>query len=331
MMSIDVYAAGKIRRSDHYICCVNGTFAKVIGQGYNSVARRTMKIIETAYGKINLGLDVLGLRPDHYHEVAMVMQSIGLTDTVTITGAPELTVTNDCPGLAGGPSNLAYKAAVLMGKVAQRPPRVHIHIEKRIFLAAGLAGGSTDAAAVLRGLNRYWDLRLTADRLERLGAELGSDVPFCIEGGTALALGRGEKIVPLPDLPEWTLVLVKPSLEISTPWAYREFDRQKNVQHPDIDGMCAAIRAGDAEGVLQRLGNVLEPVTAGAHPEINEIRKIMQENGAGAVQMSGSGPTVFGVLEDPAAGDTIAAMARARSWEAAVTETRGRVRLWQDI
>ena len=278
-----------------------------------------MKIIETAYGKINLGLDVLGLRPDRYHEVAMVMQSIGLADMVTITGAPELTVTTDCPGLAGGLSNLAYKAAVLMGKVAQRPPRVHIHIEKRIFLAAGLAGGSTDAAAVLRGLNRYWNLQLPADRLER------------IEGGTALALGRGEKIVPLPDLPEWTLVLVKPSLEISTPWAYREFDRQKNVQHPDIDGMCAAIRAGDAGGVLQRLGNVLEPVTAGAHPEINEIRKIMQENGAGAVQMSGSGPTVFGVLEDPAAGDTIAAMARARSWEAAVTETRGRVRLWQDI
>lgn len=290
-----------------------------------------MKIIETAYGKINLGLDVLGLRPDRYHEVAMVMQSIGLADMVTITGAPELTVTTDCPGLAGDPSNLAYKAAVLMGKVAQRPPRVHIHIEKRIFLAAGLAGGSTDAAAVLRGLNRYWDLRLTADRLERLGAELGSDVPFCVEGGTALTLGRGEKIVPLPDLPEWTLVLVKPSLETSTPWAYREFDRQKNVQHPDIDGMCAAIRAGDAGGVLRRLGNVLEPVTAGAHPEINEIRKIMQENGAGAVQMSGSGPTVFGVLEDLAAGDTIAAMARARSWEAAVTETRGRVRLWQDI
>lgn len=290
-----------------------------------------MKITETAYGKINLGLDVLGLRPDHYHEVSMIMQSIGLADIVTITGAPELTVTADRPGLEGGPSNLAYKAAVLMGKVARRLPRVHIHIEKRIFLAAGLAGGSTDAAAVLRGLNRYWELRLPADRLERLGAELGSDVPFCIEGGTALAQGRGELITPLPDLLTLLLVLAKPALEISTPWAYREFDRQKNVQHPDIEGMCAAIRAGDVESVLRRLGNVLEPVTAGAHPEINEIRKMMQENGARAVRMSGSGPTVFGVVEDLAAGEQIEAMARARSWETAVTETRGRVRLWQDI
>ena len=290
-----------------------------------------MKLTETAYGKINLGLDVLGLRPDHYHEVAMVMQSIALADTVTITGAGELTVTADRSDLAGGPDNLAYKAAVLMGKVAQRQPRVHIHIEKRIFMAAGLAGGSADAAAVLRGLNRYWDLRLTADRLERLAAELGSDVPFCIAGGTALALGRGEVLSPLPDLPKWRLALVKPPLEISTPWAYREFDRQKNVRHPDIDGLCAAIRNGDGEGIRRRLGNVLEPVTAGAHPEIYEIRDMMRAKGARAVQMSGSGPTVFGVIEDLAAGERIAAAARARSWETAVTETRGRVRVWQDI
>ena len=222
-----------------------------------------MKLTETGYAKINLGLDVLGLRPDKYHEVAMVMQTVSLSDTVTITEGPELEVTTDRPELEGGPSNLAYKAAVLMGEFARREPRVHIHIEKRIFLTAGLAGGSTDAAAVLRGLNRYWELGLPAEKLERLGAKLGSDVPFCVAGGTALATGRGEILTPLPDLPPLQLVLAKPQLEISTPWAYREFDKQKNVIHPDIDGMVQAVRAGDVPGVLRRLGNVLEPVTAG--------------------------------------------------------------------
>ena len=149
-----------------------------------------MKLTETGYAKINLGLDVLGLRPDKYHEVAMVMQTISLADTVTFTESPELKVTTDLAGLEGGPSNLAWKAAVLMGEYAHREPRVHIHIEKKVFLAAGLAGGSTDAAAVLRGLNRFWELGLSGEKLERLGAKLGSDVPFCVAGGTALATGR---------------------------------------------------------------------------------------------------------------------------------------------
>ena len=257
-----------------------------------------MIITETGYAKINLGLDVLGLRPDKYHEVAMVMQTISLADTLTFTDSPELTVTVDLPGLEGGPSNLAWKAAVLMAEYAHRPPRVHIHIEKKIFLAAGLAGGSTDAAAVLRGLNRFWELHLPGEKLERLGAKLGSDVPFCVAGGTVLATGRGEILTPLPDLPELLLVLAKPSLEISTPWVYKEFDKQKNVIHPDIEGMVQAVRAGDVQGVLRRCGNVLEPVTAGVHPEIREIQQQMLQNGAKPVMMSGSGPTVFGVIKD---------------------------------
>ena len=270
-----------------------------------------MKLTETGYAKINLGLDVLGLRPDKYHEVAMVMQTISLADTVTFTESPELKVTTDLAGLEGGPSNLAWKAAVLMGEYnlawkaavlmgeyAHREPRVHIHIEKKVFLAAGLAGGSTDAAAVLRGLNRFWELGLSGEKLERLGAKLGSDVPFCVAGGTALATGRGEILTPLPDLPPLHLVLAKPALEISTPWAYREFDKQKNVVHPDIEGMTQAVRNGDVQGVLRRFGNVLEPVTAGAHPEIREIARQMLENGAEPAMMSGSGPTVFGIVKD---------------------------------
>ena len=283
-----------------------------------------MKLTETGYAKINLGLDVLGLRPDRYHEVAMVMQSISLADTVTFTESSELKVTTDLPGLEGGPSNLAYKAAVLMGEVAHREPRVHIHIEKKIFLAAGLAGGSTDAAAVLRGLNRYWGLRLAAGKLERLGAKLGSDVPFCVAGGTALATGRGEILTPLPDLPGLCLVLAKPRMEISTPWAYREFDKQKNVVHPDIEGMVQAVRDGDVQGVLRRCGNVLEPVTAGAHPEIREIRQQMLRNGAEPVMMSGSGPTVFGIVKNKETGEKVAAILQSLRLETAVAELVGR-------
>ena len=283
-----------------------------------------MKLTETGYAKINLGLDVLGLRPDKYHEVAMVMQTISLADTITITDSQALRVTTDLPDLDGGPSNLAYKAAVLMGEYAHREPRVHIHIEKKVFLAAGLAGGSTDAAAVLRGLNRLWELRLPGEKLERLGAKLGSDVPFCIAGGTSLATGRGEILTPLPDLPPLHLVLAKPALEISTPWAYREYDKQKNVIHPDIEGMVQAVRDGNVCGVLRRFGNVLEPVTAGAHPEILEIQQQMLQNGAELALMSGSGPTVFGIVKDKETGDKIAGILQAQRLETAVAYMTGR-------
>lgn len=283
-----------------------------------------MKLTETGYAKINLGLDVLGLRADRYHEVAMVMQTISLADTVTFMDSPELKVTTDLPGLEGGPSNLAWKAAVLMAEYAHREPRVHIHIEKKVFLAAGLAGGSTDAAAVLRGLNRFWELNLPVEKLERLGAKLGSDVPFCVAGGTALATGRGEILEALPDLPDLYLVLAKPPLEISTPWAYREFDKQKNVIHPDIEGMMQAVRAGDLQGVLRRCGNVLEPVTAGAHPEIREIQQQMLQNGAELAMMSGSGPTVFGVVKDKETGEKIAGILQLQRLETAVAELVGR-------
>ena len=286
-----------------------------------------MKIIETGPAKINLGLDVLGMRPDRYHEVAMVMQGLELADRITITDAPELKVTTDREGLEGDPSNLAWKAAELMGRYARRTPRVHIHIEKKVFLAAGLAGGSTDAAAVLRGRNRYWGMGLPADRLERLGAQIGSDVPFCVRGGTSLATGRGELLEALPDLPALPVVLAKPKVDVSTPWAYREYDKQKNVQHPDIAAMAEAIRSGAVDKVLALLGNVLEPVTAKAHPEIAAIEKVMRGNGALAAMMSGSGPTVFGITQTKEQAEAIAAQLVPMNLELAVTETAGRKEL----
>jgi 4-diphosphocytidyl-2-C-methyl-D-erythritol kinase len=283
-----------------------------------------MKITEIAYGKINLGLDVLGVRPDKYHEVAMVMQSVGLTDEITIADHETLEVTTDNSHLAGGPANLAWKAAELMGQVAGRQPLVSIHIQKRIFLAAGLAGGSTDAAAVLRGLNRFWNLNLPLEKLERLGAKLGSDVPFCIQGGTSLATGRGEILKPLADLPIQTIVLAKPKVEVPTPWAYREYDKQKNVQHPDIKALAAAVQKHDVSTIISCCGNVLEPVTSKRYPVIQEIKKAMQGEGARLALMSGSGPTVFAIAPDAVAAAKIAASLEKMDLEIAVTHTMGR-------
>ena len=283
-----------------------------------------MSIKETAYAKINLGLDVLGLRPDKYHEVAMVMQSVGLADTLTISENPELVVTCDNAALPAGPENLAWKAAVLMGQVANREPLVKIELQKRIFVAAGLAGGSTDAAAVLRGLNRLWQLGLSLGKLERLGAKLGSDVPFCIRGGTSLATGRGEILTPLPDLPIQTVILAKPRVAVSTPWAYREFDKQKNVRHPDVRALVAAVQQQDLDGVLRECGNVLEPVTVAKHPVLNEIKAKMRAAGVRLALMSGSGPTVFGIAPDGVVAAKVAAALEGMNLELAVTHTTGR-------
>ncbi len=285
-----------------------------------------MIIKETAYAKINLGLDILGFRADKYHEVAMVMQSVGLTDELTLEPAGELEVACDVPDLPGGPTNLAWKAAVFMGEVAGRKPNVHIHIKKRIFLEAGLAGGSADAAAVLRGLNRLWDLGLPPDKLERLGAKLGSDVPFCVQNGLSLATGRGEILEALPDFPIQTVVLAKPKVTISTPWAYREYDKRKNIVHPDIVAMVRAIRDGDTAEIWGHCGNVLEPVAAKRYPVIHDIEKVMREKGALALLMSGSGPTVFAVAQDAVAAAAMAASLETMDLELAVTYTVERMR-----
>ena len=300
------------------------------------------KIYETAYAKINLGLDVLGKRSDGYHEVRMVMQSVGLSDAVEIEEGEGLVVETDHSGLAGGPDNLAWKAAELLARCCGKIPNVHIRLNKKIFLAAGLAGGSSDAAAVMRGLSRLWQLDLTAPELEKLAAELGSDIPFCITGGTALAEGRGEILTELPEAPELLLVLAKPKLEVATGWVYGNFRQQKVNQRPDIDGIIKALEQSatglllqrpDIDGIIKALeqsatglllescGNVLESVTIPAHPVIAEIKQKMLAAGATCALMSGSGPTVFAVAEKKEITERILTELSELDLETAVTTT----------
>lgn len=250
-----------------------------------------------ARAKINLTLDVLGRRPDGYHEVEMIMQTVELSDVVSFQQAPEgVAVTTDHPLLAGGESNIAHKAARLLMERYGVNKGINIHINKRIPVAAGLAGGSTDAAAVLLGLNKIWSLGLSVAELTDLGAQIGSDVPFCIIGGTALAQGRGEILTALPGVPEMWLVLVKPALEVSTAEVYGNYNAAKVERHPATQEAVRAIYDRNMEGLLKNLANVLESVTLSRYPEVSLVKETMISVGISQVLMSGSGPTVFGVV-----------------------------------
>ncbi len=280
-------------------------------------------MVLAARAKINLALDVLGRRPDGYHEVAMVMQSVALADKVTLAAADDISVTSTFADLDCGPTNLAYRAAALLRDRCGVARGVRITLEKNIPLAAGLAGGSTDAAAVLRGLNGLWRLGLTPAELEELGAALGSDVPFCLRGGTALATGRGELLAPLPALPPVWVVLAKPPVAVSTAWVYGNYRGERVAVRPDVAGMQACLAAGDLPGVAARLGNVLETVTVPAHPAIAALKENMREQGAMASLMSGSGPTVFGLVDDRRQAEKIAAALRRTTAWVTVTEAAG--------
>lgn len=267
-------------------------------------------MLEKAFAKINLGLDIVGKRPDGYHEVNMVMQSIALADEIELLPAEKISVTTDKADIPDGQENLAWKAVMLMAEKYGQNPNVQIRIRKKIFSAAGLAGGSADAAAVLRGLNRFWQLGLSAEKLEALAAELGSDVPFCVRGGTAAATGRGEILEPLADMPETWLVLAKPRVSVSTAWAYQNFRNENVTARPDITAMKKAIKNSDKQGIIASMGNVLESVTCKAYAEIDAIKEIMVANGAEISLMSGSGPTVFCFVDSEAGGKHIAAVLR---------------------
>ena len=267
-------------------------------------------MLEKAFAKINLGLDIVGKRPDGYHEVNMVMQSIALADEIELLPAEKISVTTDKADIPDGQENLAWKAVMLMAEKYGQNPNVQIRIRKKIFSAAGLAGGSADAAAVLRGLNRFWQLGLSAEKLEALAAELGSDVPFCVRGGTAAATGRGEILEPLADMPETWLVLAKPRVSVSTAWAYQNFRNEDVTARPDITAMKKAIKNSDKQGIIASMGNVLESVTCKAYAEIDAIKEIMVANGAEISLMSGSGPTVFCFVDSEAGGKHIAAVLR---------------------
>ncbi len=249
-----------------------------------------------AYAKINLGLDVVRRLPNGYHEVKMVMQSVGLWDELTLERAEGgITITTDADGLSTGEDNLIYRAARLMLD-KYGCPGLRVHLQKNIPIAAGMAGGSTDAAAVMKGINHLYRLGLSPAQLMEDGVAIGADVPYCILGGTALAEGIGEKLTPLPPLPPCHILIAKPDISVSTKYVYEHLDANGLEAHPDIDGMVQAVRDGSLRGVLERMANVLETVTVPAHPVIADIKARMRELGAADSLMSGSGPTVFGIF-----------------------------------
>ena len=279
------------------------------------------KIIETAYAKINLGLSILGKRKDGYHEVSMIMQSVGLCDEVIITEGEGIQISTNLEGLTCGKDNLAYKAAALLAEKYNVIPNVHIILNKKIFMAAGLAGGSSDAAAVLRGLNKYWKLHLGDDTLETLAAELGSDVPFCICGGSAIAKGRGEIIVPLSDMPETIVGLAKPrNLDVSTAWVYKNYNPGRVVNNPSIEQIAEELPKG-GKAITHYMGNVLETVTIPANPQIASIKATMLGAGAYYSMMSGSGPTVFAFAENQEIAEKIVDALKNFDVETAITTT----------
>ncbi len=282
------------------------------------------RLVLAARAKINLALDVLFKRADGYHEVAMVMQTLALADRVTLAADDEISVVSTAADLDCGPSNLACRAAAVLRERCGVGRGVRVTLEKNIPLAAGLAGGSADAAAVLRGLNILWGLGLSLGDLEEIGAALGSDVPFCLRGGTVLATGRGEKLRTLPALPRAWVVLAKPPVSVSTAWVYGNYRGERVTARPDVAGMSACLAAGDLSGVAGRLANVLETVTVPAHPEIAALKAAMMDRGAMASLMSGSGPTVFGLVDNLRQAEQIAAALRSStdSW-VTVTETAG--------
>ncbi|MCA0993677.1 4-(cytidine 5'-diphospho)-2-C-methyl-D-erythritol kinase [Pseudalkalibacillus hwajinpoensis] len=254
------------------------------------------KLSVKAPAKINLALDVLHKRPDGFHEVEMVMTNVDLADRLELTELRrnEIIIESTSGFVPDDQRNLAFQAAALLKNKFNIRQGIAIKIDKQIPVAAGLAGGSSDAAATLRGLNELWELGLTYDELADIGSEIGSDVAFCVYGGTALAKGRGEIIKPIDSPPPCWVILAKPSIGVSTAEVYRRL-RTSEMDHPDVEGMMQAIEDKNYEAICDLLGNVLEDVTLKLHPEVRQIKEKMESLGADGVLMSGSGPTVFGL------------------------------------
>lgn len=260
-------------------------------------------LVVPAYAKINLSLDVLRKRNDGYHDLHMVMQQISLCDYVRLqlTQTPGITLTTDAPYLPTGQGNIAWKAAEILGSLAGMnlsETGLKISITKQVPVAAGLAGGSADAAAVLKGLNQLWRLNLSLVELQRIGLQLGADVPYCLMGGSALAEGIGDKLTPLKlEKPLW-VVLVKPSQSVSTREVYQGLNLDLVKKRPDNLRLISAMAQGDMKGMATAMDNVLERVTMALVPEIMDIKKKLIEYNAAVSLMSGSGPTVFGLFKD---------------------------------
>lgn len=253
-----------------------------------------------ALGKINLGLDVLGRRENGYHDVRMVMQTVYLYDQIWMvkTKEPGIQLHTNLFYLPVNENNLAYRAADILMKEFRIQEGVKIILDKHIPVAAGMAGGSSNAAAVLFGMNRMFSLGLSQKELMERGVQLGADVPYCIMRGTVLAEGIGEILTPLPPMPKCFVLLAKPSVSVSTKLVYEKLDAHENEEHPDIDRIIDGLKGRDLMKVALSMGNVLEKVTVQAYPVIHEIKEVMKKHGALNAMMSGSGPTVFGVYDD---------------------------------
>lgn len=251
---------------------------------------------EKAYAKINLTLDVIGKRNDGYHEIKTVMQTISLCDTLEVKPDDNITISTNKWYIPTDRRNLVYKACEHFFNFTGIKGGAKINLKKYIPVSAGLAGGSSDAAAVLRALNRIYKTGLTDDQLCRIGASFGADIPFCIRGGTALCEGIGERITPLRSLPKTNIVISVGGEGMSTPAMYAEIDKKTSLNKIDNDGMVNAVRLGDINGVSAKLGNVFENICAKKRPFIGIIKKKMLENRALGAAMSGSGPSVFGIF-----------------------------------
>ena len=253
-----------------------------------------------ARAKINLGLDVLGKREDGYHEVRMVMQTIGIYDRLILTKIPEeeIRITSNLAFLPVNENNLIYKAIKLLKDEYHFPGGISVDLNKFIPVAAGMAGGSTDAASTMFGVNRLFGLNLSMGKMMELGVRLGADVPYCVMRGTALAEGIGEKLTRITPVPHMWILIAKPQINVSTRLVYEQLDMGGIQKQPDIDGIIRAIEAQDVVRIAQSMGNVLENVTVPLYPVIETIKQDMLSHGAINAMMSGSGPTVFGIFPD---------------------------------
>lgn len=253
-----------------------------------------------AFAKINLGLDVLGKREDGYHEVRMIMQTIRMYDQLDMRKSvePGIHLTTNKKYIPVDENNLVWRAAKLMMDTCGIIEGVSIHLHKVIPVAAGMAGGSSDAAATLVGMNRLFHCGLSKEKLMELGVQIGADVPYCVLRGTALAEGIGEKLTVLPPMPDCWILIGKPGISVSTKYVYTTLDLNMDTVHPDIDGMKKALEDGNLYGITERMGNVLQDVTIPAYPEVERIKEQMKTLGAVNAMMSGSGPTVFGIFDN---------------------------------
>jgi 4-diphosphocytidyl-2-C-methyl-D-erythritol kinase len=275
-----------------------------------------------ARAKINLSLDVIGKRPDGYHDIRMIMQTVSLHDKVYLELTPKgIEIESDCRWIPSDGDNIAYKAADLLMKEYKIDAGIKITIEKKIPIAAGLAGGSSDAAAVLKGMNILFGLNIGEPAILSLGKRIGADVPFCLIGGTMLAEGIGEILTGIGPLPAVNIVLVKPKISVSTAWVYKNLDLLKIKERPDTDLILSAIKESRIDVIAQNMKNVLESVTEKKYTIIEEIKNKLKRCGAAGSMMSGSGPTVFGIFEDKNSAKKAFELLKSDRWSCYITET----------